>query len=629
MLIGEKIKSARKNLGYTQEQLANKLSVSRSTITNWETGKSVPNDSKLKEISSLFDISLENLTNEDYNSEKTTEVNTQKEDKISKTVDSSKEDVKDSKNLKSTDTIQSDSTTKTNSKKKISNYKKIKSKPFNLFCIMSGFTLLFCLLFLDGLFGNLFDYLSIIIFDQKIFIPSRDDTSLISIAIMAIVILIIFLVAIFKSYRKAKNTEKPDDYFEVTSDAIAIKKRRRNKFLKFLTGFLTPTILAIISTCFIVSNAYEKAIKEHENLNYEKGNAIFMTLYNYKDSKDRIIDLTKQIVLNADFIAKIDRETKKVKIEWTTETPKYKLDVSKWENVVNIDYGVDYDLNKGYIVYFVGVTADGEVLFSGNNKKIKAAVKNWNDIVMVSAQDDFLIGLKKDGTVVAAGSNEYGQCEVLNWENIAKIETDSIYTLGIKKNGEIVCTEDWGYIVEDKQLVGSKAYDEFTYYYDIKKIEGNEIKIHTNGRYDIYSRNHFFLPEIPDSWDINKKLVAIEVSNDGSLVCLMFSDGSSSLHNRFEKSSYSSSSDNYGSSSSSSKEYGKGGYEMPNENDDSLADYIQRVDPDLYDSMENQYNNAVNSYNSNSSGFVGSDGEYHNYVPEFGDDVNNWMAENW
>lgn len=30
-----------------------------------------------------------------------------------------------------------------------------------------------------------------------------------------------------------------------------------------------------------------------------------------------------------------------------------------------------------------------------------------------------------------------------------------------------------------------------------------------------------------------------------------------------------------------------------------------------------------------SGGFVGSDGKYHEYIPEFGDDVNNWMEENW
>ena len=39
------------------------------------------------------------------------------------------------------------------------------------------------------------------------------------------------------------------------------------------------------------------------------------------------------------------------------------------------------------------------------------------------------------------------------------------------------------------------------------------------------------------------------------------------------------------------------------------------------------------SYNyedkTDENGFIGSDGEYHKYVPEFGDDVNDWMKENW
>lgn len=32
---------------------------------------------------------------------------------------------------------------------------------------------------------------------------------------------------------------------------------------------------------------------------------------------------------------------------------------------------------------------------------------------------------------------------------------------------------------------------------------------------------------------------------------------------------------------------------------------------------------------SSNKGFVGSDGVYHSYIPEFGNDVNSWMAENW
>lgn len=35
------------------------------------------------------------------------------------------------------------------------------------------------------------------------------------------------------------------------------------------------------------------------------------------------------------------------------------------------------------------------------------------------------------------------------------------------------------------------------------------------------------------------------------------------------------------------------------------------------------------SDNKDNGGFVGSDGKYHEYIPEFGDDVNNWMEENW
>lgn len=50
---------------------------------------------------------------------------------------------------------------------------------------------------------------------------------------------------------------------------------------------------------------------------------------------------------------------------------------------------------------------------------------------------------------------------------------------------------------------------------------------------------------------------------------------------------------------------------------------------DFYDQYTATSDDYKDGSNSNSGGFVGSDGEYHNYVPEFGDDVNDWMAENW
>lgn len=41
MEIGEKLKNSRLNTGMTQEQIAEKINVSRQTISNWENGGSL------------------------------------------------------------------------------------------------------------------------------------------------------------------------------------------------------------------------------------------------------------------------------------------------------------------------------------------------------------------------------------------------------------------------------------------------------------------------------------------------------------------------------------------------------------------------------------------------------------
>ena len=65
MQIGEKIKHYRIKQKLTQEQLANKLFVSRKTISSWETGRSLPGISTLVELSSIFNISTDELLKND------------------------------------------------------------------------------------------------------------------------------------------------------------------------------------------------------------------------------------------------------------------------------------------------------------------------------------------------------------------------------------------------------------------------------------------------------------------------------------------------------------------------------------------------------------------------------------
>lgn len=55
------IVAARKRLGLTQEQLAEKCEVSRQAVTKWESGESEPTISKLIMLAEIFEISVDEL----------------------------------------------------------------------------------------------------------------------------------------------------------------------------------------------------------------------------------------------------------------------------------------------------------------------------------------------------------------------------------------------------------------------------------------------------------------------------------------------------------------------------------------------------------------------------------------
>ena len=61
MTIGEKIKVLRKERGMTQEMLANQLSVSRQTISSWESDLTSPDLNQAKDICLWFGIHLDEL----------------------------------------------------------------------------------------------------------------------------------------------------------------------------------------------------------------------------------------------------------------------------------------------------------------------------------------------------------------------------------------------------------------------------------------------------------------------------------------------------------------------------------------------------------------------------------------
>ena len=61
MTFGKKIKKLRTDNGLTQDELAEKIYVTRTAISKWESGRGFPNIESLKAISKYFSVSLDEL----------------------------------------------------------------------------------------------------------------------------------------------------------------------------------------------------------------------------------------------------------------------------------------------------------------------------------------------------------------------------------------------------------------------------------------------------------------------------------------------------------------------------------------------------------------------------------------
>ena len=75
MNIGDKLVVLRKKKGLSQEDLAEKLNVTRQTISKWELNETSPNISQAKEISRLFNVSLDEFVSNNINDILITKIN--------------------------------------------------------------------------------------------------------------------------------------------------------------------------------------------------------------------------------------------------------------------------------------------------------------------------------------------------------------------------------------------------------------------------------------------------------------------------------------------------------------------------------------------------------------------------
>ena len=68
MVLSEKLAALRKEHGYSQLYVAERINVSRQAISRWEVGSSVPSTENLMELSRLYGVSLDELVGRDAES---------------------------------------------------------------------------------------------------------------------------------------------------------------------------------------------------------------------------------------------------------------------------------------------------------------------------------------------------------------------------------------------------------------------------------------------------------------------------------------------------------------------------------------------------------------------------------
>lgn len=87
MNLGNSLFHARKKCGLSQEDVAEKLGVSRQTISKWETNETVPDIYQSKKMARLYNISLDDLIGFDIELSEIQEIIDKTDEKIEEKID--------------------------------------------------------------------------------------------------------------------------------------------------------------------------------------------------------------------------------------------------------------------------------------------------------------------------------------------------------------------------------------------------------------------------------------------------------------------------------------------------------------------------------------------------------------
>ena len=86
MILAEKIIALRKKAGWSQEELAYQMGVSRQSVSKWESGTSIPDLERILKLSQVFDVSTDYLLKEEIETDPVSIAMETDRDEVQKTI---------------------------------------------------------------------------------------------------------------------------------------------------------------------------------------------------------------------------------------------------------------------------------------------------------------------------------------------------------------------------------------------------------------------------------------------------------------------------------------------------------------------------------------------------------------
>lgn len=196
-------------------------------------------------------------------------------------------------------------------------------------------------------------------------------------------------------------------------------------------------IMDLLRDLVITDRQYSEAMNLYNMGEYEKALQIFESLMNYKDSDVKYQEcnralLHKARLQNATTISAGIRSSVGVTEEGGVVFAGYgnswEKDIRNWNDIVSVS------ANGSMLL---GLKSDGRVVVANGASRFRSNTDGWEDIVAISAGDQYVLGLKGDGTLIAQGYSEFGEIDVGNWHDIVAVSTGWQHTVALDKDGDI------------------------------------------------------------------------------------------------------------------------------------------------------------------------------------------------